>query len=78
MPLDIEFVFTANPEDYTNRGSIITPLKDRIESQIFDPLSEEYRHFKADYSTGSTTGGSTGENGHRSGFIVQCAGTDCF
>lgn len=34
MPLDIEFVFTANPEDYTNRGSIITPLKDRIESQI--------------------------------------------
>jgi magnesium chelatase subunit I len=34
MPLDIAFVFTANPEDYTNRGSIITPLKDRIESQI--------------------------------------------
>lgn len=34
MPFDIEFVFTANPEDYTNRGSIITPLKDRIESQI--------------------------------------------
>lgn len=34
MPLDIQFVFTANPEDYTNRGSIITPLKDRIESQI--------------------------------------------
>ncbi|MBK8557944.1 MAG: magnesium chelatase [Lewinellaceae bacterium] len=34
LPLDVEFVFTANPEDYTNRGSIITPLKDRIESQI--------------------------------------------
>jgi len=34
MPLDILFVFTANPEDYTNRGSIVTPLKDRIESQI--------------------------------------------
>ncbi len=34
LPLDIEFVFTANPEDYTSRGSIITPLKDRIESQI--------------------------------------------
>ncbi|TAF46321.1 MAG: magnesium chelatase [Sphingobacteriales bacterium] len=32
--LDIQFVFTANPEDYTNRGSIVTPLKDRIESQI--------------------------------------------
>ncbi len=34
MPLAILFVFTANPEDYTNRGSIVTPLKDRIESQI--------------------------------------------
>lgn len=34
LPLDLQFVFTANPEDYTNRGSIITPLKDRIESQI--------------------------------------------
>ena len=34
LPLDVQFVFTANPEDYTNRGSIITPLKDRIQSQI--------------------------------------------
>lgn len=34
LPLEAQFVFTANPEDYTNRGSIITPLKDRIESQI--------------------------------------------
>jgi len=34
LPLDIQFIFTANPEDYTNRGSIITPLKDRIGSQI--------------------------------------------
>jgi magnesium chelatase subunit I len=34
MPLDIQFVFTANPEDYTQRGSIVTPLKDRIDSQI--------------------------------------------
>ena len=34
LPLDIQFVFTANPEDYTNRGSIITPLKDRIDAQI--------------------------------------------
>ena len=34
LPLDIQFLFTANPEDYTNRGSIITPLKDRIESQV--------------------------------------------
>ncbi len=34
LPLDILFVFTANPEDYTNRGAIVTPLKDRIQSQI--------------------------------------------
>lgn len=34
LPLDVQFMFTANPEDYTNRGSIVTPLKDRIESQI--------------------------------------------
>src|SRR5207247_7959273 len=34
MPLDILMVFSANPEDYTNRGNIITPLRDRINSQI--------------------------------------------
>lgn len=34
MPINTQFMFTANPEDYTNRGSIITPLKDRIEAQI--------------------------------------------
>jgi magnesium chelatase subunit I len=34
IPLDLLMVFSANPEDYTNRGSIITPLKDRISSQI--------------------------------------------
>jgi magnesium chelatase subunit I len=43
LPLDIQFVFTANPEDYTNRGSIVTPLKDRIGSQILThyPLKRE-------------------------------------
>ena len=35
LELDMQFIFTANPEDYTNRGSIVTPLKDRIGSQIF-------------------------------------------
>jgi magnesium chelatase subunit I len=34
IPLDIVMVFTANPEDYTNRGNIITPLKDRIDAQV--------------------------------------------
>lgn len=40
MPLNIQFVFTANPEDYTNRGSIVTPLKDRIGSQILTHYPE--------------------------------------
>jgi magnesium chelatase subunit I len=34
LPLDLLLCFTANPEDYTSRGKIITPLKDRIGSQI--------------------------------------------
>ena len=34
LPLDVAIVFTANPEDYTARGKIITPLKDRIGSEI--------------------------------------------
>jgi magnesium chelatase subunit I len=43
IPLDIVIAFSANPEDYTNRGNIITPLKDRIDSQIIThyPLSIE-------------------------------------
>lgn len=45
LPLDIQFVFTANPEDYTNRGSIVTPLKDRIDSQILT-------HYPKDIETG--------------------------
>ncbi len=40
LPLDMQFVFTANPEDYTNRGSIVTPLKDRIGSQILTHYPE--------------------------------------
>lgn len=40
FPLDVQFVFTANPEDYTSRGAIITPLKDRIQAQIFTHYPE--------------------------------------
>ena len=40
LPLDVQFIFTANPEDYTNRGSIVTPLKDRIGSQILTHYPE--------------------------------------
>ncbi|MEJ2085488.1 MAG: sigma 54-interacting transcriptional regulator [Acidobacteriota bacterium] len=47
IPLDILMVFSANPEDYTNRGSIITPLKDRISSQILT-------HYPRDLETATT------------------------
>lgn len=46
VPLDIQFVFTANPEDYTNRGSIVTPLKDRIGSQIMTHYPKSMEHSK--------------------------------
>lgn len=46
IPLDIQFVFTANPEDYTNRGSIVTPLKDRIGSQILTHYPKSIEHSK--------------------------------
>jgi magnesium chelatase subunit I len=53
LPLDLQFVFTANPEDYTNRGAIVTPLKDRIDSQILThypksiQISKEITHQEA-------------------------------
>mgnify|MGYP001773464633 CR=1 FL=1 len=47
LPLDICLVFTANPEDYTNRGRIVTPLKDRIGSVI-------RTHYPRDRQTGIT------------------------
>lgn len=45
FPMDVALVFSANPEDYTNRGNIITPLKDRIDSQIIT-------HYPKDIETG--------------------------
>jgi len=47
IPLDVMLVFSANPEDYTNRGNIITPLKDRIDSQILT-------HYPTELSTALT------------------------
>ncbi|MBM3265696.1 MAG: magnesium chelatase [candidate division Zixibacteria bacterium] len=44
IPLDILIVFSANPEDYTNRGNIITPLKDRIDSQILTHYPRDRAH----------------------------------
>jgi magnesium chelatase subunit I len=59
LPLDVMLVASANPEDYTNRGRIITPLKDRFGSQIrthypldveveMDVIEQEAQPFKAD------------------------------
>jgi magnesium chelatase subunit I len=45
LPLDVMLVFSANPEDYTARGKIITPLKDRIGSEI-------HTHYPADINDG--------------------------
>jgi magnesium chelatase subunit I len=47
VPLDIILVFSANPEDYTNRGNIITPLKDRIDSQIVTHYPRSVEEAKA-------------------------------
>ncbi|WP_392348059.1 sigma 54-interacting transcriptional regulator [uncultured Polaribacter sp.] len=46
LNLDMQFIFTANPEDYTNRGSIVTPLKDRIGSQILTHYPEDIKTAK--------------------------------
>jgi magnesium chelatase subunit I len=43
IPMDIVLVFSANPEDYTSRGNIITPLKDRIDSQILTHYPQNVR-----------------------------------
>ncbi len=43
IPLDILLVFSANPEDYTNRGNIISPLKDRISSQILTHYPDDVK-----------------------------------
>jgi len=47
LPLDVMLVFSANPEDYTARGKIITPLKDRIGSEI-------HTHYPADVQLSSS------------------------
>lgn len=47
IPLDVQLVFSANPEDYTNRGNIITPLKDRIDSQIITHYPDRLDHAMA-------------------------------
>lgn len=57
LELDMQFIFTANPEDYTNRGSIVTPLKDRIGSQILThyPIDIETAKKITSYETAADT-----------------------
>ena len=63
LPLDLMVVASANPEDYTNRGRIITPLKDRFGSQIRTHYPRDDRDGKPDRRPGAATsnvrGGST-------------------
>ena len=47
LPLDVALVFTANPEDYTARGKIITPLKDRMGSEIRTHYPQTLEHAMA-------------------------------
>ena len=53
LPLDVQLCFTANPEDYTARGKIITPLKDRIGSEIMHALSRDRRARDGHHEAGS-------------------------
>lgn len=57
LPVDVLFVFTANPEDYTNRGNLITPLKDRIASQILTHYPRNLEEAKAITRSQAKVGG---------------------
>jgi magnesium chelatase subunit I len=52
LPLDVMLVFSANPEDYTARGKIITPLKDRIGSEIRTHYPRHRRRGHGDHRAG--------------------------
>ena len=72
LPLDVALVFSANPEDYTARGKIITPLKDRIGSEI-------RTHYPATVEEGIAITAQeawTRRNGHPLALPELCAGSD--
>lgn len=64
LELDMQFIFTANPEDYTNRGSIVTPLKDRIGSQILTHYPKDISIAKRITSQESKADTNQNENIH--------------
>ena len=71
------FVFTCQPEDYTNRGSIVTPLKDRIESQILTHYPRNIETSLSHYGQEADIHGTVaarahqrpGEKADRTGFL---------
>ncbi len=67
LPLDVQLCFTANPEDYTARGKIITPLKDRIGSEIITHYPDERRARHGHHAAGSVDGARQPSRAH-SGF----------
>jgi magnesium chelatase subunit I len=60
LPIDVSMVFTANPEDYTARGKIITPLKDRIGSEVRTHYPTTLEHGVAITSQEAWTSRGTG------------------
>ncbi len=56
LPLDVMLMFSANPEDYTARGKIITPLKDRIGSEITTHYPKELPTARRDHASGGVDG----------------------
>ena len=67
LPLDLLLVFTANPEDYTARGKIITPLKDRIGSEIRTHYPADAGAGHRDHRAGSVAGAAVADRGARAG-----------
>ena len=68
LPLDVVLVATANPEDYTNRGRIITPLKDRFGAQI-------RTHYPPDAETEVAIMRAEADAARRAGRRSSCRGT---
>ncbi len=71
LPIDVMMVFTANPEDYTNRGSIITPLKDRIESQIHTHYPRDLEDAMTITAQEAWTGRDSGVHVHVPRFCIE-------
>jgi magnesium chelatase subunit I len=71
LPLDLLMVFTANPEDYTARGKIITPLKDRIGSEIRTHYPASIEQAMEITAAESWTKRSNGAQARVPGFIAE-------